>query len=84
MGRWGSLLFEGNKRAKIPAYYVQVKSPFGAGDTYSGTLIACLMKGMKLADAARRASAAGSFAVEEKSTTPKLSWGKIEKRAALL
>jgi len=33
---------------------------------------------------ARLASAAASFAVEERTTTPNLEWGEIEKRAKKL
>lgn len=81
-GSLGSTVYENGQQAKdIPAYFVEVRSPFGAGDAYSGTLIAGLMRKKSLLEAARLASAAGSFAVEERSTTPKLSWAKIEKRA---
>jgi len=84
MGKKGSVVFEGNKETKIKTYPVKVGSPFGAGDTYTGTFIAAKMSKRSTIESARLASAAGSFAVEEKTTTPKLNWGKIKKRAKKL
>jgi len=82
-GGKGSVIRIGGKESKVPAYKVNVLSPFGAGDTYTGTLIAALMKGEELTKAANLASSAASFAVEAKSTTPELSWPAIKKRAGL-
>lgn len=81
MGRKGSVIFEGRRKTVIPAYATKAKSPFGAGDTYSGTFIAARMRGSGLVEAATLASAAASFAVEQGTTTPKLDWGAIESRA---
>lgn len=84
MGKNGSVVAEKGGRTQIPAYEVDAESPFGAGDTYTGTFIAAMMGGKAPVESARLASAAASFAVEERTTTPELAWDKIEKRARKL
>jgi sugar/nucleoside kinase (ribokinase family) len=83
-GKKGSEILMGGEIVKVPAYPVKQKSPFGAGDTYTGALISALIRGKKLADATRLASVAASFAVEEETTAPKLSWRRIKERASKL
>jgi sugar/nucleoside kinase (ribokinase family) len=83
-GKKGSTVFEKNKKTEIPAYNVKAESPFGAGDAYTGALIAAMMKGYTTVDAAKIASAAASFAVEEKTTTPKLDWDEVLGRSKRL
>jgi len=83
-GRQGSEVYASSAVIMVPAYRVKTKSPFGAGDTYTGTLIAALMKGHGLVESAKLASAAASFAVEEKATTPRLSWARIVNRESKL
>ncbi len=84
MGKSGSMVVTKKGRTQIAAYTVDVSSPFGAGDTYTGTFIASMLREDDLIKAAKMASAAGSFAVEEQTTTPKLDWKRIEKRAKKL
>lgn len=84
MGKNGSIVVEKDKRTQISAHVVDVESPFGAGDTYTGTFIYSMSKDEDIIKAAKIASAAASFAVEEKTTTPKLDWKEIEKRAKKL
>ena len=84
MGKNGSTVVDKEGRTQIPAYVVDVNSPFGAGDTYTGTFITSMMQEEDVIKAAKLASAAASFAVEEKTTTPDLDWEKIEKRAKKL
>ena len=84
MGKNGSMVVTKDGRTQIGAHVVDVNSPFGAGDTYTGTFIASMLKEDDLIKAAKMASAAGSFAVEERTTTPELEWDKIEKRAKKL
>jgi ribokinase len=84
MGRNGSIVVEKDKRTQIPAHVVDVESPFGAGDTYTGAFIAGMSKEEDLIKAAKMASAAASFAVEERTTTPQLDWKEIEGRAKKL
>jgi hypothetical protein len=43
-----------------------------------------MMKGYTTVDAAKIASAAASFAVEEKTTTPKLDWDEVLGRSKRL
>lgn len=80
MGRNGAMTIDKKERSNIPAFPVESKSPFGAGDTFTGTFIASMMLEKGLVKSARLASAAGSLAVEEQSTTPSLDWKEIEKR----
>ncbi len=84
MGKNGSALVTKEGRVQIPAYKTEVISPFGAGDVYTGAFIASMAKGGDALKSARLASAAASFAVEERSTTPKLDWKGVEKRAKRL
>ncbi len=84
MGRNGSVVVENGNRTQINAHPVEVQSPFGAGDCYTGTFIASMIKENDVVTSAKLASAAGSFAVEENTTTPKLDWNDIEKRSKKL
>lgn len=84
MGKNGSIVVEKGNRTQIDTHPVDVQSPFGAGDCYTGTFIASMIKENDVITSARLASAAGSFAVEERTTTPKLEWDDIEKRAKKL
>jgi sugar/nucleoside kinase (ribokinase family) len=84
MGKNGALVVEKGSRNQIGAYPVEADSPFGAGDTYTGTFISSMLLGNDVLQSAKLASAAASFAVEGKTTTPKLDWEEIEKRAKKL
>jgi sugar/nucleoside kinase (ribokinase family) len=84
LGKGGSVIVDKTGRTQIPTHVVDVESPFGAGDAYSGAFISSVMRGNKLVESAKMASAAASFAVEERTTNPDLDWEKIEKRAKKL
>ena len=84
MGKNGSIVVDKEKRETIKAYTVDAESPFGAGDVYTGTFIVSMLQENGLLKSAKLASAAASFAVEEKSTTPDLVWDEIKKRAKKL
>jgi sugar/nucleoside kinase (ribokinase family) len=84
MGKSGSVIAEKDKKTQIDAFPVETQSPFGAGDAYTGAFIASMMSEKGLEESGKLASAAASFAVEEKSTTPDLDWEKVEKRAKKL
>lgn len=84
MGKNGSVIAEKGKKTQIDAFTVEVESPFGAGDTYAGTFIAAMLLENDIIKSTRLASAAASYAVEEKTTTPDLDWDKIKKRAKKL
>jgi sugar/nucleoside kinase (ribokinase family) len=84
MGKNGSMLAEKKDRYQIPSYSVDVESPFGAGDTYTDAFISAVMNDNTIPESAKLASAAASFAVEERTTTPNLDWTEIEKRAKKL
>ncbi len=81
MGKDGSVVESGGKKAKIPIYFVKAESPFGAGDTYTGGFITAMLTGKGVFESARFASAAASFADEGKTTAPKLDMKKVEERA---
>jgi len=84
MGKNGSVIVQKGNRTQIDTHVVEVKSPFGAGDCYTGAFISSMIKENDAITSAKLASAAGSFAVEERTTTPKLDWDKLEKRAKKL
>jgi ribokinase len=84
MGKNGSIVVDKKKRETIKAYATDSKSPFGAGDAYTGTFIVSMMHENGLVKSAKLASAASSFAVEERKSTPELDWDKIKKRAKKL
>ena len=84
MGKNGSMVVEKENRTQVGAYVVDVESPFGAGDTYTGAFIASMIQEKEIIESAKLASAAASFAVEERTTTPLLDWEGIEKRAKKL
>ncbi len=84
MGKNGSAVVSEGKREQIQAYVVEMCSPFGAGDTYTGTFIASMIGEDDVMKAAKAASAAGSLAVEQGTTTPELDWKEIDKRSKKL
>ncbi|MDE1515497.1 ribokinase [Vibrio sp. dsl-7] len=64
MGRLGSVLFDGEQYAHIPAYNAVAVDTTGAGDSFNGALAASLAKGKTLPQAALYATAFASLAVE--------------------
>ena len=80
----GSDIYTDGKMVQVNAYRVKSESPFGAGDTYSGSFLAAVSKGKTPQEATKIASAAASFAVEQRSTAPELSWKKVLERAKKL
>jgi hydroxymethylpyrimidine/phosphomethylpyrimidine kinase len=58
-------LFDGTRHVEIPVARHDVAATHGAGCTHSATLAAELAKGRPLDDAARRAAAVASAAVQD-------------------
>lgn len=62
-GRLGLLYAHGDERIELPAFRVDAVDETGAGDAFTGYLLADWLRGQPLRDALRRASAAGALAV---------------------
>ncbi|HEY8393977.1 MAG TPA: ribokinase [Thermaerobacter sp.] len=71
-GARGVLVVEENGVTEIPAFPVDVVDTTGAGDAFSGTLAVSLAEGRPLAEAARRAAAAGALACTALGVIPAL------------
>lgn len=64
MGADGALASDGQQRLRLPAYQVRAIDASGAGDCFSGNLLARLVQGADLFGAARYANAAAALAVQ--------------------
>ena len=62
LGGRGCLARSGQQRLSQPAFAVTPVDTTGAGDTFCGTLVAALSRGLTLAEALRQASAAAALA----------------------
>jgi sugar/nucleoside kinase (ribokinase family) len=60
-GRDGALAADATGAWRVPGLRVEVVSTVGAGDVFHGALLASLLDGLVLADAARRASVAAAL-----------------------
>ena len=60
----GSLLYDGERLYRIPAYKVKAVDPTGAGDVYAGAFIYSRLRGDGLVEAGLFASAVASIKVE--------------------
>lgn len=64
LGAEGALVSDGRRRARIAPHRVPLVDATGAGDCFSGNLLARLAQGMNLFEAARHANAAAALAVQ--------------------
>ena len=65
LGDRGSLLVNKNETKLIPAHKVKAIDTVGAGDTYTGTLVAMLDKGYTLMDSMKMATLASALEVQK-------------------
>jgi 2-dehydro-3-deoxygluconokinase len=64
LGADGALVSDGTRRQRIAPQPVKLVDATGAGDCFSGNLLARLAQGMDLFEAARHANAAAALAVQ--------------------
>ncbi|WP_413113236.1 PfkB family carbohydrate kinase [Thaumasiovibrio sp. DFM-14] len=69
MGSQGVLLFNGEEHRHYPSFKAVVTDTSGAGDSFNGSLAACLANGKPLDYAIKFASAYASLAVERKGAS---------------
>jgi sulfofructose kinase len=78
-GADGCTAYVGDERLDVPGYAVdEVVSTLGAGDVFHGALLAALVRGLDLADALAKASAAGALscrALDGRSAIP--TWEEL-------
>jgi sugar/nucleoside kinase (ribokinase family) len=76
----GSLLLDGNRLHRIPAYPTDAVDPTGAGDVYGGSFITEFQRRGELVEAALFASAAASIMVEQVGPGFRLAMKEVEER----
>jgi sugar/nucleoside kinase (ribokinase family) len=76
----GSLLLDGRRLHRIPAYPTDAVDPTGAGDVYGGSFITEFQRCGDLVEAALFASAAASFMVEQVGPDFRLARKEVEVR----
>jgi len=77
----GSLLLDGNKLLRIPAFTTRnAIDPTGAGDVYGGSFITEYMRTRSLSESALFASAAASLMVEQVGPDFRLSREEVQER----
>jgi 2-dehydro-3-deoxygluconokinase len=64
LGAEGALASDGRRRVLLPAHKVRAVDASGAGDCFSGNLLAKMARGMDIFSAARYGNAAASLAVQ--------------------
>jgi 2-dehydro-3-deoxygluconokinase len=64
LGRGGALVSDGSRRERIAGHEVRLIDATGAGDCFSGNLLARMAQGASLFEAARYANAAGALAIQ--------------------
>ncbi|HYB67454.1 MAG TPA: PfkB family carbohydrate kinase [Candidatus Acidoferrales bacterium] len=76
----GSLLLDGDRLHRIPAYPTEALDPTGAGDVYAGSFITELQRCGDLVEAALFASAAASIMVEQVGPDFRLVRKEVDER----
>jgi len=76
----GSLLLDGDKLCRIPAYGTRAVDPTGAGDVYAGSFVTEYMRSGSIVEAALFASAAASIMVEQVGPDFQMTLGSVQER----
>jgi sugar/nucleoside kinase (ribokinase family) len=76
----GSLLLDGNRLHRIPAYPTDAVDPTGAGDVYGGSFLTEFQRRGELVEAALFASAAASIMVEQVGPDFRLAMKEVDER----
>lgn len=76
LGNKGVFLSDGSVQKTIPAFSVNVLDTTGAGDAFSGGLLAGLAEGKDLEEAIRFGQATAALSVQRLGTTPAMPWRK--------
>ena len=83
-GAEGCSVYDGDDEHDVPGFDgVKVVSTLGAGDVFHGALLACLVRGLALRDAARYANACAALscrALDGRSAIP--TWDELEEALA--
>lgn len=80
----GSLLLDGNRLHRIPAYPTEAVDPTGAGDVYGGSFIAEYQRCGDLVESALFASAAASIMVEQVGPDFRMVRKEVEERKEVI
>lgn len=82
LGSKGALLFDGQQHRHFPPFKAAVTDTSGAGDSFNGSLAACIAKGHNLDYSIKFASAFASLAVERKGASNMPNIELVEARLA--
>jgi ribokinase len=72
LGPDGAIFADGVESGCVAGYPVEAVDPTAAGDAFLGTLLAAIVSGSGMADACRRANAAGALAVSRAGAQPSI------------
>ena len=79
LGGDGSLLRDGGRTFRQPAFSVEAVDTTGAGDTFTGYFAASLDQGLSLPETLRRAAAAAAISVTRRGAAPSIpTSGEVE------
>ncbi len=74
LGTQGSLLVNNEKEVIVPAYKVKAIDTVGAGDSFTGSLSACLDQGMEIEEAMKIATAVAALEVQHAGAIPAMPY----------
>ena len=79
-GAEGAVLYTADGVVEIPACPARAVDTTGAGDSFAGGLLAAMLEGRSLEEAARVASACGALTAEAVGAYGRFGWGDVEER----
>ncbi|MFX1487259.1 MAG: PfkB family carbohydrate kinase [Promethearchaeota archaeon] len=80
----GSVIFDGKRNIKIPAYKTLARDPTGAGDTYAGSFVFEYLRNGDVSRSGYFASAAASIMVEYTGPEFPMSFEEVKRRSESL